>query len=556
MKITKKIWLLRICTVLYTAIFCIGCVAKGGVLQDVYASSANTVLVKKTKADKNVIPDKYNTGAKGNLKKVKLGAVVGGIQFTAARGNTKNSLDFYYNNKQVKGKIIFKDYDFSEYPVVCYNSQKVEQKINVTFINCKFSYFATDRACTNVSYEFQKCTFKNFGGSNASFDRCKFGGSYNDGLNPFQKINVKNSFFCDLGSVKSDKVIHSDGTQIYGWKGITAKDILYKNCRFEIPQIAPKGSKAGVNACIMLQLEYSGAESIKFEDCILNGGGYSIYAHSISKKYPLKNIEFKNIQVGGAKTYGSIYPDVSSAVTFENAKETSTLYVGSVWKEKGKVHLSVTNDSCRKRKLLVITDQGKYSYTIPACPKGGQTDISQTYADMPFDQKIVIPQKCKYIICYDNTFSGAAEQIRFVNWQGKKVYLSQKENKNLYSKKNENITSGKCGEKIRYTLSKAGVLTLRGKGETYSYHSNKKTPWHKYSDLIKIVKVEKGITGLGNQLFKECGAIQQVSLPKELQNIGDRTFYGAVFLKRVELQKKTKYNKSTSFSGKTIVIRK
>ena len=50
---------------------------------------------------------------------------------------------------------------------------------------------------------------------------------------------------------------------------------------------------------------------------------------------------------------------------------------------------------------------------------------------MPFDQKIVIPQKCKYIICYDNTFSGAAEQIRFVNWQGKKVYLSQKENKNL-----------------------------------------------------------------------------------------------------------------------------
>ena len=57
---------------LYTAIFCIGCVATDGVLQDVYASSANTVLVKKTKADKNVIPDKYNTGAKGNLKKVKL----------------------------------------------------------------------------------------------------------------------------------------------------------------------------------------------------------------------------------------------------------------------------------------------------------------------------------------------------------------------------------------------------------------------------------------------------------------------------------------------------
>ena len=57
MKTTKKTWLLRICTVLYTVIFFIGCVANGGGLQDVYASSANTVLVKETKADKNVIPD-------------------------------------------------------------------------------------------------------------------------------------------------------------------------------------------------------------------------------------------------------------------------------------------------------------------------------------------------------------------------------------------------------------------------------------------------------------------------------------------------------------------
>lgn len=556
MNTTKTISFLHICMMLCTIIFFINCMVDDGAIQEVYAASSNTVLVKETTADKNIIPDKYNTGANGKLKKVKLGAVIEEIQFTAVNGNNKNSLDFYYNNTQVKGKVIFNNYDFSEYPIVCYNSQKVERKIKVVFINCKFSYFATDRVCTNVSYEFKECTFKNFGGSNASFDRCKFGGSYNDGLNPFQKIKVNNSFFCDFGSVKSDTVIHSDGTQIYGWKGIRAKDILYENCRFEIPQIAPQGSKAGVNACIMLQLEFSGAESIKFDDCIVNGGGYSIYAHTINKKYPLKNIKFKNIQIGGAKTYGSIYPDVSSGVAFENTKETPAIYVSSVWKEKGKTHLSVTNDTCRKRKLLVITDQGKFHYTIAACKNGKQMDEKDTYDAMPFDREIVIPKKCKYIICYDNTFSGAAKQIRFVNWQKKKVYISKKEIKNLYGKKNEIIASGKCGENVKYTLSKSGILTLKGKGETYSYHSKKKVPWDKYSDLITMVKVEKGITGLGNQLFKECGTIQQVILPEKLKNIGDRTFYGAIFLKEVELSKKTKYNKYTSFSGQTKIIRK
>ena len=38
-----------------------------------------TVLVKQTADDLNVIPDKYNTGAKGKLEKVALGAKIGEI---------------------------------------------------------------------------------------------------------------------------------------------------------------------------------------------------------------------------------------------------------------------------------------------------------------------------------------------------------------------------------------------------------------------------------------------------------------------------------------------
>ncbi len=155
----------------------------------------------------------------------------------------------------------------------------VEHKIEVSFKNCKFSHFAGNRKSSNITFKFERCSFYNFYRSDATFNRCKFGKSFNDGLNPFQNVIIKNCFFTDFGSMKSkDAAVHTDGTQIYRWKDIDVKNIVYENCRFEIPLVASAGSKAGVNACIMLQLEFSNAENIKFQDCILNGGGYSIYA--------------------------------------------------------------------------------------------------------------------------------------------------------------------------------------------------------------------------------------------------------------------------------------
>ena len=62
---------------------------------------------------------------------------------------------------------------------------------------------------------------------------------------------------------------------------------LYLDEKTTLVQDAPKGSKAGVNACIMLQLEYSGAESIKFEDCILNG--------ALKEKTPYMVLEQKGL---------------------------------------------------------------------------------------------------------------------------------------------------------------------------------------------------------------------------------------------------------------------
>ena len=60
---------------------------------------AEELLVHQTEDDMRLIPDKYNTGAKGTLTNVKLGGKVGDIQLVAGSGETKNVFDFYYRNK-------------------------------------------------------------------------------------------------------------------------------------------------------------------------------------------------------------------------------------------------------------------------------------------------------------------------------------------------------------------------------------------------------------------------------------------------------------------------
>ena len=58
-------------------------------------------LVHQTEDDVRIIPDKYNTGAKGTLINVELGGKVGDIQLVAGSGGTKNVFDFYYRNKNI-----------------------------------------------------------------------------------------------------------------------------------------------------------------------------------------------------------------------------------------------------------------------------------------------------------------------------------------------------------------------------------------------------------------------------------------------------------------------
>lgn len=507
-------------------------------------------LIVPTKDDNEIIPDKYNTGVVGDLATVGLADTVNGIVLASGSNGTSNVLDFYYKNSQIVGTIKFENYDFSGFPLVVYNTDKIDRKINIVFENCKFGSVSTAKESGSISYQFNNCTIKSFNGSNAIFNACMFGKSYSDGLVPFQDVVVNDSFFCDMARDDAKGAgLHTDGTQIYGAKGIDVKNIHFDNCRFELPTIILKGDAAYVNACIMLQLEYSNAENVSFTNCKVNGGGCTIFARSVNDAYSFKNVIFKNIEVGKASRYGAFYNDLSQEVVFENIGQAERLYVGSIWKENGETHISVTNDTGVERKLIVVTNDEQHEYTIAACPVASQLN---SYDEFPFDIDICIPYDCEYVVCYDATLENGAEQIRFTNWGANNVYVSNKINNSTSVTEYAVLCEGVCGKEVSYKLTADGVLTLSGTGSTYNYNSAKPAPWVDFLPYIKEIKIEEGIEELGTQIFKNCSGIRTISFPNGLTKIGSRGLSGCAFLEEVRIPNTVECIETSSFEGAII----
>ena len=266
--------------------------------------------------------------------------------------------------------------DFSRYALLMVNEGKIAVETTVTFRNCKFDAVTTGREDARISYVFEDCTLRNFQGSNATFTRCRLGGSSGDALNPYRNVTLRDCYIADLAHPDSGDTVHSDGVQIFGYPSLTAENISFDNCRFEVPAIPGGGSY--VNACLMIAPEKSGAKGIYFTNCILNGGGYAIYT-LVKDGFSLENVVLCNIYT------------------------TDTLYVGSRFvDEEGRIHFSVTNDTAQERKLMIVTPRQTIILPVKACPPYEDRTADMTFEDFPFDIDVVVPG-VQWAVCYDIT---------------------------------------------------------------------------------------------------------------------------------------------------------
>lgn len=65
-----------------------------------------------------------------------------------------------------------------------------------------------------------------------------------------------------------------------------------------------------------------------------------------------------------------------------------------------------------------------------------------------------------------------------------------------------------CGENLVWTFyAESGELEISGEGDMYDFSAESPAPWNEYSDEIKKVTIESGVTSIGDNAFESCSAI-------------------------------------------------
>ena len=540
------------------------------ILPNVGVRADDKVTINKQDCDITEIPDKYNSGAKGNLttfteetdqfgKKIikgKSGSSEVSVAFKKSINQKTGEVSFNLNfndndNKKLTGEVVIENIDFSSYMIDAQTDTSLDHNLTIVFNNCKFAKIMKNIRDSKVTFKFNNCSIIRFNGSNVVFDRCAFGGSIDDPLVPFRNVTVKNSYVSDINFGSPTNATHIDGTQIYGEKDVDVLNIKFQNCRFEVPSILIEGSAAYVNSCLMVQIEKSDAHSISFENCHLNGGGYTIYAVSETFNRKMEDVSFTNIKIGAGYTFGAFYPTIDKNVKLTNITGTDSLFIGSVYKNSGKTYFSVSNDTDVKRELLIVTDKGQHSFTIPAGPNK-DTLANRTFkkfSDLPVDILKTVDEDCQYAVCLDVTDPNDVKQIRFVNYTNNAVSID----KSLFGDRGDNVRiSGSCGTNATYVLDYDGVLTISGTGNIKSYTSTADettAPWTPYAAYIKKIVVNDGITAVGVNAFKNCYACTTVYLPDGVTEIMNGAFASCTSLENVRIPESCEKIGFNSFSG-------
>ncbi|MBR6338321.1 MAG: leucine-rich repeat domain-containing protein [Ruminococcus sp.] len=513
------------------------------------AGDDDTVTVTEQQCDVKPIPDRYNTGASGTLRRVNKTDTVSGLQLKEGGNGSATVLSFYYRNKDVTGTVVIENCDFSGYRFMLCDDDKLDREIKVVFKNCRFGAVTKSNTDSPVFFEFENCTMTRFVGSNARLTRCALGGTIDDAIKPARHVYFDSCYVYDMIH-KDDSGSHIDGTQIAGEPGIEVTDLHYDNCRFEMPQIYVGDCETYANACIMLQIEKSNCSDISFTNCTLNGGGdHTIYAtqklNPDGTLYPfdIKDVYFDNIKIGDDYVKSAFYGVVSPDVSLKNLLATDTLYVGSVWHENGHTALSVTNDTHTARRLKVVTDKASYEFTVPALPTRAEITENQisSFYDLPIDIRFTIPEECEYALCLDITSKDDVRQIRFANFSGGGVSIDKSHFGSNAPDSNCVIAQGQLGNNITYALTRDGVLTVSGTGMMTNFHSGNVSPINAISGKIKKIVIEPGVESIGNQAFKFCYGLEEIVLPDGLKRIGSRSLTSCVSLRRIDLPASVDY---------------
>ncbi len=129
-------------------------------------------------------------------------------------------------------------------------------------------------------------------------------------------------------------------------------------------------------------------------------------------------------------------------------------------------------------------------------------------------------------------------------WVDASVYAEECVNNSVTFASDTIVSSGKCGEKLTWSLGDNGVLTISGTGEMWDMVldggegdgvTNHTCPWTKNKDSIKKVVFAENVTSVGNWAFSYCENLESVILNDKIVTLGDGCFTECPALKDIKM---------------------
>ena len=91
--------------------------------------------------------------------------------------------------------------------------------------------------------------------------------------------------------------------------------------------------------------------------------------------------------------------------------------------------------------------------------------------------------------------------------------------------------SGTCGPDLTWFYNPTdSSLTITGTGPMTNYSQDNYAPWYEYQDKIKSLKLESGMTTIGDYAFYWLVKVKDVDIPDGVTSIGDYAFSGCAAL--------------------------
>ena len=104
------------------------------------------------------------------------------------------------------------------------------------------------------------------------------------------------------------------------------------------------------------------------------------------------------------------------------------------------------------------------------------------------------------------------------------------------SEKEDEDSSGDCGDTLSWVKNDNGTLTISGEGDMWDYDSEgpNRSPWAGDRSIRKVI-VKEGVRSVGKNAFSGCTEMEEVELPESLTEMHDGAFTECSSLEEVDI---------------------